>query len=56
MVIAKDSDYDFNVFTSLEPKMFFKDAEDDTLDKVALSIQMFTYGWGKVKNLYVGKA
>jgi len=54
-VIAKDDKYDFNVFTALEPKMFFKDAEDDTLDKVALSIQFFTYGWGNPKNLYVGR-
>jgi hypothetical protein len=54
-VMAKNSAYDFNVLTSLEPKLFFKDAEDDTLDKVGLAIQMFTYGWGNPKNLYVGK-
>ena len=53
--MAKNDDYDFNVFTSLEPKLFFKDADDDTLDKVALALQMFTYGWGVPKNLYVGK-
>lgn len=52
--IAKDSKYDFNVFTALEPKMFIKDASDDTLDKVALSIQFFTYGWGNPKQLYCG--
>jgi hypothetical protein len=53
--MAKNSAYDFNVLTSLEPKLFFKDAEDDTLDKVGLAIQMFTYGWSSPKMLYVGK-
>jgi len=54
-MIAKNDQYDFNVFTALEPKMIIKDAEDDTLDKVALSIQFFTYGWGNPKMLYVGR-
>jgi hypothetical protein len=54
-VIAKNDKYDFNVFTALEPKMIFKDSEDDSLDKVGLSIQFFTYGWGMPKNIYVGR-
>ena len=55
-VIAKNDEYDFNVFTALEPRMFFKDASDDTLDLVGLSLQFFCYGWGSAKQLYCGRA
>lgn len=47
--------YDMNLFTSLEPKLFVRDAYDQTLDKVAISIQMFTYGWGDPRTILVGK-
>jgi len=53
VAIQKDEDYDFNVLTSLEPKMFFPEAKDYTLDKVALSFQMFSFGAGDVRNIYV---
>lgn len=46
--------YDFNVFTSLEPKMFDKAAPDNTQDHIITSLQMFTYGWGNPKLLLVG--
>ena len=53
--MAKGEDYDFNVLTALEPKMFFKSAADDTLDLVGLSIQFFTYGFGSQKQIYIGR-
>jgi hypothetical protein len=55
-MIAKDEDYDFNVFTAWEPDFVIKPAPDNTRDTVATSRQMFTYSYGSVKNLYVGKA
>jgi len=55
-VIAKDDDYDFNMFTAWEPDFVIKPAPDNTRDTVATSRQMFTFGYGSVKNLYVGKA
>ena len=54
-VLAKGNDsYDFNVFTSEEPEMHIMDAYDRTLDRMCLTIQMFTYGWGDPRMLYVG--
>ncbi len=50
----KDSRYDFNVFTAMEPIMVIKDAGDYSLDKIALSLQYFTYGWGDPRGLCVG--
>ena len=54
LAAPQDPDYDFNVFTSLEPRMYSKDAPDNTLDKIMISLQMFTYGWGDPRLLYVG--
>jgi len=54
-VMAKgDSNYDFNVFTTEEPNLHIMDAYDRTLDKMCLSIQFFTYGWGDPRLLYAG--
>jgi hypothetical protein len=53
-VIAKDSKYDFNVFTMTEPIFITKDAPDQTLDRIALTVQDFTYGWGDARRLYAG--
>ena len=47
--------YDMNLFTSMEPKLFTRDAYDQTLDKVALSYQMFAYGWGDPRYIYIGQ-
>ena len=54
LAAPNDPDYDFNVFTSMEPRMFEKDAPDNTLDKIMITLQMFTYGWGDARLLYVG--
>jgi hypothetical protein len=54
MAAPQDPNYDFNVFTAMEPRFFSKDAPDNTLDKVAISLQYFTYGWGDPRLLYVG--
>lgn len=50
-----NDDYDYNVFTAMKPKMFSKDAPDNTQDKIITSLQYFTYGWGDPRLLYVGK-
>jgi len=55
-MLAKNDDYDINVFTSLEPDMIIKDAPDTTRDRIATSLQMFTYGWGDARAFYLGKA
>jgi len=47
--------FDMNCFTARSPKMYFKDAPDNTLDSIALTIQYFTYGWGNPKCVLVGK-
>jgi len=52
--IAKNADYDFNVITGMEPKVWVKDAPDTTLDKVAISMQDFCYGAGDTGSIYVG--
>jgi hypothetical protein len=56
MAAAKDGDYDFNVFTGMEPNFIEKDAPDRTQDRMVLTDQDFTYGWGDPRLLYVGKA
>ena len=55
MADTSNDDYDFNVFTAMEPKMFSKDAPDNTQDKIITSLQYFTYGWGDPRLLVVGK-
>jgi len=54
VIAKKDPNYDFNVFTAMEPNLIVKDAPDNTLDKVALSIQYYTYGWGDPRLLFCG--
>ena len=54
-VLAKnDSKYDINVFTGMEPKTFEKNAPDNTIDKIFLSLQFFTYGFGSARLYYQG--
>jgi len=55
LAAPQDSNYDYNVFTAMEPRFFEKDAPDNTLDKIIISLQFFTYGWGDPRLLYVGK-
>ncbi|MCK9597893.1 MAG: hypothetical protein M0R06_02560 [Sphaerochaeta sp.] len=54
MLDKKSPYFDFNVLTSEEPFMVTKDAPDNTLDRVAISHQMFTYGWGDARACYWG--
>ena len=53
--LEKGEGYDFNVFTGMNPIFQTKDAPDRTLDKVILSQQHFTYGWGSASNFYLGQ-
>ena len=55
MAATQDSQYDYNVFTAMKPIFVTKSAPDNTLDKVCISLQYFTYGWGDPRLLYVGK-
>jgi hypothetical protein len=54
-IIDKGEGYDFNVITTEEPDMIIKDAPDNTRDRVAISEQMFTYGWGDARKVYWGR-
>jgi len=46
--------FDINVFTSMAPIFVVKDAPDNTLDKVVISLQYFTYGFGDPRTYYCG--
>ena len=55
-MLDKSTDkYDMNCFTAMAPKLYFRQAPDNTLDELAISIQYFTYGWGNPKCVLVGK-
>jgi hypothetical protein len=54
MLDKKSPYFDFNVFSSEEPNMVIKDAPDTTRDRIATSLQMFTYGWGDARACYFG--
>jgi len=56
LIAKKDGLYDFNVFTAMEPDLVVEKAPDRTRDKMALSLQYFTYGWGWPGAYYLGKA
>ena len=49
-----DRNFDLNVFTSMAPIMVIKDAPDSTLDKIVVSLQYFTYGFGDPRCYYCG--
>lgn len=52
----KGSDkFDINVYTSMEPDLLIMDAPDTTRDRIATSMQYFTYGWGYPGMFYLGK-
>ena len=54
--LNKGSDmYDINVFTSQEPDLEIVDAPDFTRDRVATSLQYFTYGYGYAGGYCLGK-
>ena len=55
MAAPQDSNYDFNVFTAMSPRFYEKSAPDNTLDKIIISLQFFSYGWGDSRLLYCGK-
>jgi hypothetical protein len=54
LLAKNNSNYDFNCLTAMEPQMFIKDAPDNTLDRIAISLQYFSYGWGDPRLLYAG--
>ena len=54
MAATKDGDYDFHCFTGMEPNFIEKEAPDRTQDRMVLTAQDFTYGWGDPRLIYVG--
>lgn len=54
MAAPQDPNYDLNVITAMEPRIFIKDAPDNTQDKVCTSLQYFTTGWGDPRLIYIG--
>jgi hypothetical protein len=50
----KNSKYDVNMFTLMQPDMDIKDAPDNTRDTVVTSLQYFTHGYGDPRCVYVG--
>ncbi len=48
--------FDFHVKTAMEPKLVIQDAPDTTGDRIAVSRQWFSYGWGDPRAIYWGKA
>ena len=55
MLDKKNSAFDINVFTSQEPDFVTMDAPDTTRDRIATSLQYFTYGWGDARAFYLGR-
>lgn len=49
-----DSNFDLNVFTSMAPQFWTKDAPDTTKDTIVISLQYFTYGFGDPRLYYCG--
>ena len=54
MAAPQDPNYDLNVITAMEPRIFTKDAPDNSQDKVCTSLQYFATGWGDARLIYVG--
>jgi hypothetical protein len=55
MLDKNAKDFDINVFTAQEPDFVTMDAPDTTRDRIATSLQYFTYGFGYQGAAYWGK-
>ena len=55
MLARKDKDYDINCFTSMAPDFEFEGPFDTTRDTLVTSAQMYDYGFGDSRCVYVGK-
>lgn len=55
-MIAKDSEYDLNVFTFKEPDLVTQDAPDTSRSIIVTSEQWFKYGHGDPRRFYLGDA
>ena len=51
----KNSKYDINVLTAMEPDLLLMDAPDTTRDRLATSFQIFTAGWGDPRMYCLGR-
>jgi len=50
----KDKNFDINVFTSMKPQFWTKDAPDTTKDTIVFSLTYYTYGFGSARTYYCG--
>ena len=55
MLARKDSDYDVNCFTSMAPDLVYEGPFDTTRDTLITSAQMYDYGFGDARCIFVGK-
>lgn len=55
LIARKDSAYDINCFTSMTPDFEFEGPFDTTRDTLVTSAQMYKYGFGDPRAVYVGK-
>jgi hypothetical protein len=53
--LAKNDNFDINVFTAQEPDLVIGDAPDTSRDRVATSQQWFTYGFGDSRMYFLGR-
>ena len=53
-MLAKNEKFDVRVLTAQEPDLVIQDAPDTTRDRIATSLQYFTYGWGDARMVYYG--
>ena len=54
MLAKKDELFDVNIFTSVEPDHHMQDAPDTTRDTIVTSQQLFTWGFGDPRAVFVG--
>lgn len=54
LLAKKDDDYDINVFTSQSPQFSTQDAPDTTKDTIVLADEMYTFGFGDARMVFIG--
>lgn len=55
LLARKDRDYDVNCFTSMAPDLVYEGPFDTTRDTLVTSAQMYDYGFGDARCIFVGK-
>ena len=55
LLARKDPDYDVHCITSMAPDLVYEGPFDTTRDTLVTSAQMYDYGFGDTRTIYVGK-